>query len=129
MAVEVFSFGAIAKIMMYLLNDSAARQVAASYSLAWEGFQSTIHAFSVLRNQCAHHGQIWHRKPGIQTPVLKKLRPRDVLYDHQGNYPAIVMLKRYLKEIRPQEPWSAEIDALLNANDVFRAGILQPFAK
>ena len=128
-AVEVLSFGAIAKMLMYLANDVPAREVAASYSMAWEGFQSTIHAFSVLRNQCAHHGQIWHRKPSIQTPVPRKLRPRDVKYDHQGTYPAIIMLKRYMAEIRPGRMWAAEVDTLLESNHLLRNGILEPFAK
>lgn len=128
-AVEVLSFGAIAKMLMYIADDRPARQVAASYSLAWEGFQSTIHAFSVLRNLCAHHNQIWHRKPAIQTPVLKKLRPRNIKYDHQGNYPAIVMLKVYLKAIQPGSHWAFDIDALLTISPTFMAGILEPYAK
>jgi abortive infection bacteriophage resistance protein len=127
-AVEVLSFGAIAKMMTYLSDDAPARQVAASYSLAWDGFQSTIHALSVLRNQCAHHGQIWHRKPSIVAPVPKKLRPR-FKYDHQGSYPAIIMLKVYLKKIRPETVWAAEIDALLDSSTALCDGILNPFAK
>lgn len=128
-AVEVFSFGVVAKMMMYLANDDPARQVAHSYSLAWEGFQSTIHSFSVLRNQCAHHGQIWHRKPSIHTPVLKKLRPREVKYDQNGIYPAIIMLRHYLKEIQPEWDWAADINALLESNPLLRDGVLAPFAK
>jgi abortive infection bacteriophage resistance protein len=128
-AVEVLSFGAVAKMIQYLADDAPAKQVARSYSLAWDGFQSTIHAFAVLRNQCAHHGQIWHRKPSIQTPVPKKLRPRDVSYDPQGTYPAIIMLKRYLKEIVPENSWGTEVEALLVASDSLRRGVLNPFAK
>lgn len=128
-AVEVLSFGAIAKMMTYLVDDLPVRQVASSYSLAWEGFQSTIHSFSVLRNQCAHHGQIWNRRPGIHTPVLKKLRPRGIDYDYQGSFPAIIMLKHYLKAIRPSDTWAVKIDQLLDQNPLLRAGVLKPFAK
>lgn len=128
-AVEVFSFGTVAKMMMYLENSIPAKQVAASYSLPWSAFPNTIHSFSVLRNQCAHHTQIWHRKQSIPTPVLPKLRPRDVKYDHQGSYPAIIMLKRYLKEIQPGEKWAREIDKLLDSSPLLRAGVLTPFAK
>lgn len=128
-AVELLPFGTIAKMMMYLSDDIPARRVAESYSLSWEGFTSTIHAFSVLRNQCAHHGQIWHRRPNIQTPVLKKLRPRGVRYDHQGGYPAIIMLKRYLKEITAGGEWASKIDDLLNSSQILRHGVMEPFAK
>jgi abortive infection bacteriophage resistance protein len=128
-AVEVLSFGAIAKMLMYLTNDLPAKMVAASYSVAWDGFQNTIHSFSVMRNQCSHHGQIWHRRPSIQTPVTRKLRPRNVQYDHQGSYSAVIMLKRYMSKIKPDGTWGEEIDALLDSNSVLRMGVLQPFAK
>jgi abortive infection bacteriophage resistance protein len=127
-AVEVLSFGSIAKMMTYLADDSAARQVALSYSLAWVGFQSTIHAFAVLRNQCAHHGQIWNRKPNIVAPVPKKQRPREK-YDHQGAYPGIIMLKIYIQRIRPGSTWPAQVDSHLNSGATLRDGILNPFAK
>ena len=128
-AVEVLPFGSIAKMLMYLTNDLPAREVAASYPMAWECFQSTIYSFSVLRNQCAHHGQIWHRRPSIQTPVGRKFRPRDVNYDHYGIYPAIIVLKLYLARIQPEGTWAEEIDSLLQSNSALRVGIFEPFAK
>jgi abortive infection bacteriophage resistance protein len=128
-AVEVLSFGSIARMIQYLANDLPAKTVAGSYSLPWEGFQSTIHSFSVLRNRCAHHGQIWHRRLDIQCPVPRKLRPREPGYDPQGPYAAAVMLRRYLKEIESIRDWGDEVDALLESDEAFRAGILKPFAK
>ncbi|NYF10815.1 abortive infection bacteriophage resistance protein [Leifsonia sp. AK011] len=128
-AVEVVSFGSLARVMQYLADDSAARQTAAGLSLSWEGFLSTIHSFSVLRNRVAHHGQVWNRKLDIQCPVPKKLRPRDVGYNPQGPYPAILMLKRYLQSISPSSQWSSEIDSLMGSSQLFADGILKPFAK
>ncbi|MFC4372463.1 Abi family protein [Citricoccus nitrophenolicus] len=78
-AVEVLSFGSIAKMVQYLQDDYPARAVASSYSVKWAGFQSTIHSLAVLRNVCAHHAQIWHRKLDIQCPTNRKLRPREYL--------------------------------------------------
>lgn len=128
-AVEVLSFGSIAKMIQYLANDLPGKAVASSYSLPWDGFQSTVHSFAVLRNRCAHHGQIWHRRLDIQCPVIKKLRPRDVVYHPQGPYSAVVMLRRYLKKIDPTRDWGEEVDALLESDAVFKTGILCPFAK
>lgn len=128
-AVEVLSFGSIAKMIQYLANDAPGKAVAASYSLPWEGFQSTVHSFAVLRNRCAHHGQIWHRRLDIHCPVPKRLRPRSVVYNDQGPYSAVLMLRRYLKEIDPTGTWGADVDALLGSDKDYEAGILKPFAK
>lgn len=128
-AVEVISFGSLAKVMQYLSDDSAARQTAGGLSLQWESFQSTVHSFSVLRNRVAHHGQVWHRKLDIQCPVAKKLRPRNFTYNPQGPYAAILMLKRYLQSISPGDQWGIEVDNLMSSSVRFTDGILNPFAK
>lgn len=128
-AVEVLSFGVIAKMIEYLSDDMPARKVAESYSIAWEGFCSTIHSFAVLRNQCAHHNQLWHRKLDIQTPVPKKFRPRDIKYDPQGMFPAIVMLKLYLAKLNQGATWAAEVEGHLAQSESYSAGIYRPFAR
>jgi len=128
-AVEVLSFGVIAKMIEYLSNDLPARKVAESYSIAWEGFCSTIHSFAVLRNQCAHHNQLWHRKLDIQTPVPKKFRPREIKYDPQGIFPAIVMLKLYLAKLNLGDTWSTEVEDHLAQNESYSVGVYRPFAR
>lgn len=69
-AVEVVSFGMLARMVQYFEDPAAARATAESLSVPWIGFQSTVHAFAVLRNACAHHAQLWHR------PSALRLLPR-----------------------------------------------------
>ncbi len=128
-AVEVMSFGSVAKMMNYLDDNVPAKIVAASYSIAWEGFASAIHALAVLRNMCAHHSQIWNRKMSIQCPTNKRDRPRGLKYDSQGPYAAIIALKVLMKSITNNNSWATKVDEFLANNISYADGIYNPFAK
>jgi abortive infection bacteriophage resistance protein len=129
-AVEVLSFGSLAKMLYYLTPDEPARAVAHGLSLPWEGFQATIHSLAVLRNRCAHHGQLWHRRLAIQCPVQRKLRRDEPVYEPQGPYAAVIMLKRYLRALPAgDDDWGELVAALLDKDTTFRSGILAPSPK
>ncbi|MFB9309334.1 abortive infection bacteriophage resistance protein [Agromyces hippuratus] len=127
--IEVMSFGAAAKMIQYLADSEPAKRMANSYSLPWEGFQSILHSFAVLRNRCAHHGQVWHRRLDIQCPVQKKLRRGEPDHDPQGPYAAIISLKRFMRALDTQSTWGVRVSEFLDAGPAFKDGILRPFAR
>lgn len=125
-AIEVVSFGSMSKMLQYLARDAPARALAASYSVPWDGFQSTVHSLAVLRNRCAHHGQLWHRRLDVQTPVQRKLRRHEPDFDPQGPYAAIIAVKRLLTSITKDDPRVSRLIAFFDDDHWTRAGFLFP---
>lgn len=125
-AIEVLSFGRISNMLEYFADIEPAKKVAGELSVQWGPFGSVMHSFSVLRNLCAHHQQLWHRTLDIQCPVQKKLKPRNVSFDSAGVYVAILMANHYRKKIDGDELVAAEIETLLESNEDFGKGIRLP---
>lgn len=127
-AIEVVSFGMLARMIQYFDSPEAAKATAGSLSLPWLGFQSTVHAFAVLRNACAHHAQLWHRPLSIVAAPAKKDRRHEAAYDANGGsvYATIIALKRYLRALGSTSTASARIDALFASDEEFSRGIRFP---
>ncbi len=63
MALEVVSFGTLSKLYEALNNDSNKKTIAVQFGLKNYVFlENWLHAFSNLRNCCAHHSRIWNRR-------------------------------------------------------------------
>ena len=125
-AIELVTFGMLARMIQYFDDPTPARATAQSLSLPWQGFQSTLHAFAVLRNLCAHHGQIWHRRLDITAPVLKKDKRFEPEYQANGPYGTIVALKRFVRAIDRTTTWPSRVDAHLLRDSEYAAGIYSP---
>jgi len=103
-AIEVMSFGRISEMMTYLADNRPRDAVASSFGEPNKSFASTLHSLAVLRNRCAHHGQLWHRHLGIQTPTTGKQRHRaGVKFDYQGPFAAVLAIQRLLSHIQGGE--------------------------
>ena len=103
--------------------------MAADISVQWADFSGVIRSFVVLRNLCAHQRRLWQRNLGIQCPVQRKLRPRNVAFSDKGPYAAIVVMRHYLARIDPSNTVCDRIDALLAEDSYFRDGVLWPRPK
>jgi len=75
MAVEVMTFGTLSKMYQNLLVQDQAK-IARSIGLYERFLPSWLHALSVIRNACAHHGRCWDRRWGI-----KPLLPQEAEWD------------------------------------------------
>lgn len=128
-AIEVVSFGHLATILNYVKDFTPSKETAAVLSVQWDPFVSTIHSFSVLRNACAHHHQLWNRRLAIQCPLPKKFRPRNIEYDDKGLYPAFLMIKQYMKNIEDASTDLDDIDELIFSDETYSKGILLPSPK
>ncbi len=125
-AIEVVTFGALAKMVWYLDPPLAAQRTADAAGLQRTGFGSSIHSFAVLRNVCAHHGQLWHRSFDVMFATLPKEKKREPRHEPSSVYSGIVVAKRFLKGMNRLPDWSERVSALLDEDAEFRAGILQP---
>lgn len=125
-AIESMTFGILARMIQYFDDSAASRATAHSLSLPWQGFQSTVHAFAVLRNLCAHHGQLWHRRLDITAPVLNKDKRFEPKYLANGPYGTIIALKRFMRAIDHTTAWPSRVDAHLLRDHEYATGIYSP---
>lgn len=63
MALEVVSFGTLSRMYKILDKSPEKKQIALAFGVGNEDvFANWLHAFSNLRNCCAHHSRIWNRR-------------------------------------------------------------------
>jgi abortive infection bacteriophage resistance protein len=63
MSMEVISFGTLSKLYKALKTSSEKKEVANAFGITnVDLFANWLHAFSNLRNCCAHHSRIWNRR-------------------------------------------------------------------
>lgn len=63
MTLEVISFGTLSKLYKALKTSNEKKAVAQAFGIAnVDLFANWLHAFSGLRNCCAHHSRIWNRR-------------------------------------------------------------------
>lgn len=126
-AVEVLSFGKIAQLVEGLASETMRAELADFFSFPRATFPRTLHALSGLRNSCAHHGQLWNRYLSTQCPLPtnKRERPRDLRFDGQGIYPAILALHKLA--IQPSARAQLRVvERQLRSDSVHSFGVLNP---
>ena len=128
-AVEVLSFGRISNMITYIKDINPAKRVAASLGVQWGPFADVVHSFSVMRNLCAHHRQLWNRRMDIKCPVQKKLRPRNINFTSTSPYAHIIMTNYYRSKIDGDTSVANQINDLLKRNYEFAEGIYRPNPK
>lgn len=63
MTMEVISFGTLSRLYKLLKTSNEKKAIANAFGIAnVELFANWLHAFSGLRNCCAHHSRIWNRR-------------------------------------------------------------------
>ena len=130
-ASEVLSFGTVSRLLELLRDPGTRDAVAESFSERRGKFVSTVHSLAVLRNRCAHHGQIWHRPLTIQTPVDGRHRKRaGVPFSDNGPFPAVLAIQRLLAHISGGRECSEALDLFIEAAPSrYMEGILKPDPK
>ncbi|RXF83094.1 hypothetical protein CffCFBP3418_17230 [Curtobacterium flaccumfaciens pv. flaccumfaciens] len=128
-AIELITFGALAKTLWYLSSQQPTLLTADSLGVQRTGFTSAVHSFAVLRNACAHHNQLWHRPFDVMFATLPKEKKREPKFDRASAYSGIVVAKRFLRAMGRLPDWEDRVNELLDSNAGFRSGILQPDPK
>ena len=76
MTLEVVSFGTLSKIFGQLKECDEKKEITGSFGLSNEKiFSNWLHAFSNLRNCCAHHSRVWNRRF-----IVNMIIPYNTLY-------------------------------------------------
>ncbi|WP_124054427.1 Abi family protein [Arcanobacterium ihumii] len=128
-AIETMTFGTLAKTSTYLKEKEVISAAASSLNIATTGFSDSLHAFSALRNRCAHHSQLWNRSFDIAFKVLPKEKKGAPKFSHPGSYAAIIVTGRWMKRMGYGSSWFESVVELLSENRTFEKGILEPSMK
>lgn len=128
-AVELVSFGKISNMLSNYADIAPAKEAAKSFEIQWDPFASTVHALHYLRNMCAHHRQLWNRRPDVQCTVQKKQRPRRVSFELNSFYSHIIMLNLYRKKLDGDSDQAEAIARILDSSQIYGKGIMDPRPK
>jgi len=121
MTLEVVSFGALSR-MYGLLRDSREKQkITEEFGIRKSDVLSNwLHAFSNLRNCCAHHSRIWNRRFAIHlklsynttNPFLSKSETETL--EHNKIFAILCAVKYIVDIISPGNSFKKNLVALLN---------------
>ncbi len=50
-------------------------------------------------------------------------------FAHPGSYGAIIVIRRWLKQLDKDHGWFDQVTQLIDSNDLYRSGILKPKMK
>lgn len=119
MSLEVVSFGTLSKMYSMLESSNSKLEVAKRFGLLKEDiFVNWLHAFTELRNCCAHHNRIWNRRfmpiklsYNTQRPFMSKDEVKSI---RQNKLFAVISALKYIVDIiAPENDFAERIKALL----------------
>lgn len=129
-AVEALSFGTLSKAIQYCANSNIRNTLANDLNVAQQGFSSQVRAFVTLRNACAHNNRLWNdvarSQASVPNNILNRAKKRVGKFSPQSNYQVLVALNQFLDSSNLGEAFMKQVDALLEGNPRFRAGIHHP---
>ena len=123
MSLEVLSFGTLSRMYKLLKRSDDKKKVAHAFGIGdIEVFANWLHAFSNLRNCCAHHSRIWNRRfvvhlklpyntsrPFMRRPVLTTIK--------QNKLFALLSAIKYMVDIiSPGNSFKNKLKELLEDN-------------
>ncbi len=117
MAVETMSFGSVQRLFKGA-SSQVKKNTADYFKMPHQVIGSWLHALSVVRNQCAHHGRLWNKELGVKPKIP---RARDYPDWHNpdsicnNRIYAVLSICRYcLKIVAPQSRWPLHLMQLLD---------------
>ena len=121
MALEVVSLGTLSRLYNNLAANKEKRIIALQFGIGNEDiFANWLHAFSNLRNCCAHHSRIWNRRFMVQLRLPYNTSfpfiPREAI-DRIRNNKLFVLLSaiKYIVDIvSPNNSFKENLVKLLN---------------
>ena len=99
-----------------MLDRFEQKTIGLEFGLPANLMTSWISSLALLRNVCAHHGMIWHRK-NTRRPELQKNPPRfcpDFSADSGNYYASACIIQYFLKYIAPTSSWSSRLKKLFD---------------
>ena len=121
MALEVVSFGSLSRLYELLVKDDQKKAVAKELGLnKVDILENWMHAFSNLRNCCAHHSRIWNRRfiVNMQLPTNADYTflDRNTIASTKRNklFAYLCCIKYILDIVSPDNDFLANLQALIS---------------
>lgn len=121
MTMEVISFGTLSWLYKLLKNNDFKKEVAKSFGIPnVDIFANWLHAFSGLRNCCAHHSRIWNRRFAVKIKMPYNTAYPFIMREDAQNikqnklFAVISALKYVVDIISPNNSFKQNLLALLS---------------
>jgi abortive infection bacteriophage resistance protein len=116
---ECVSFGKWSKLYKHLQKADPAhpnpkKTVAKTFGLAVPLLESWLHALSILRNTCAHHGRVWNRKFTYRPEIDQRIKHH--FGNQQSYYCLAVVMRLFSRAVDTQDEWPVRLMDLFKAH-------------
>jgi abortive infection bacteriophage resistance protein len=115
---ECLSFGQWSQLFSHLQKADPAHPnpkkiVAKMFGLTPPLVESWLHALTLLRNICAHHGRVWNRRFVLRPAVYGHAAAH--FGDPQSYYCLAVVMRLFTKAVDAQDEWPVRLTNLFRA--------------
>lgn len=120
MITEIMSLGALSFFYKGLRNDTHAgiqdkEAVADHFHIHHKRLGDWLHAFTYIRNVCAHHSRLWNRELAIRAERVKGRQWNPPLTPRNDRiFYVLLILRQLLKVINNEQGWHGDVSRLLN---------------
>lgn len=116
---ECLSFGKWSVLYQHLQKADPAhpnpkKTVAKAFGLSVSLLESWLHALTILRNTCAHHGRVWNRRFGYRPEVYAHARHH--FTDQQSFYCLAVVMRLFSRVVDTHDEWPARLMDMFKAH-------------
>jgi abortive infection bacteriophage resistance protein len=113
---EVMSLGSLSRWYAQLRPMATRKKIAVAYHLDEAVLESFLHALTLIRNVCAHHGRLWNRELRVRPKSPKRplhlARSWSTTGDRVHN--SLLVLAYFLDVISPRHTWRQRLIALID---------------
>lgn len=107
---EILTFGELSHFYKGLAKSSDKKRIAQSFGLNIPLMESWLHALTIVRNICAHHGRFWNRELGIKPAIPKNADMAWVEYlqkaqPHMRIAMVLAILHYFMQRVSPHTSW------------------------
>ena len=116
---ECLSFGKWSVLYQHLQKADPAhpnpkKTVAKAFGLSVGLLESWLHALTILRNTCAHHGRVWNRRFGYRPEVYARAPTH--FSNPQSYYCLAVVMRLFSREVDTHDEWPVRLLDLFKAH-------------
>ena len=109
---EKLTFGSLSQLFQ-ALKISNRKAVAKAFSYDQTVLVSWFHSLNAIRNQCAHHGQLWNTLLAFEPTPLNTAQAD--FNSPTRLYCRLVVIHLLLAEVSPGNRWADRLEALLKS--------------
>lgn len=116
---ECLTFGKWSKLYKHLQkadpkHPNPKKAVAKAFGLSVSLLESWLHALTILRNTCAHHGRVWNRRFGYRPEIYAKAPHH--FADQQTYYCLAVVMRLFSRAVDTHDEWPVRLMDLLKTH-------------